>query len=333
MLQLHLMQGLTPDKPILTVDLGGTKIATALISDGYQIIGRQYAATVADEGPDAVVRRMLNVINATLASAEVDCPSFSTVALASAGIIDVKEGIVTASPSLPGWHNIPLREMVERETGLECFLINDATAAVAAEHQLGVGKGLRNLLYVTVSTGIGGGIIVDGNLYSGTSGCAGEVGHMIIEANGPPCNCGNAGCLESLASGGAVAREARRRIASGENSLVLELAEGEPQNITAETVSAAAERGDSLSLEIISQTATYLGIGMANLVNIFNPEMIIIGGGLSKMGDMLFDPLRRTVAERAFPLPIGSVQIVPSQLGDDVSLLGAAFCLMKSKGL
>ena len=318
------MQESIPDKPILTVDLGGTKIATALISDGYQIIERQYAATVAEEGPDAVVRRMLNVINATLASAMVDCPAFSTVALASAGIIDVKEGIVTASPSLPGWHDIPLREMVERETGLECFLINDATAAVTAEHQFGAGKGLRNLLYVTVSTGIGGGIIVDGNLYSGTSGCAGEVGHMIIEANGPPCNCGSAGCLESLASGGAVAREARRRIASGEKSLILELAKGDPNDITAETVSAAAERGDTLSLEIISQTATYLGIGMANLVNTFNPEMIIIGGGVSNMGEILLEPARRLVKERAFPLLAESVQIVTARLGNDAGLYGAA---------
>ena len=321
------------EAPILAVDLGGTKIATALVSTKKQIIAQQYMLTLADEGPDAVVRRMLAAISSALTKAQVLCPAFSTIAISSAGIIDVRKGIVTASPSFPGWHDIPLQEIVEAETGLKCFLINDATAAVTAEHRLGAGMGLRNILYVTVSTGIGGGIIVDDNLYSGFSGCAGEIGHMTIDINGPRCTCGSVGCLEALASGTAVAKEAQRRIACGEKSIILELVDDEPQNITAEMVAAAAKRRDAMALEIVSQAATYLGIGMANLVNIFNPEIIIIGGGMSKMGDMLFDPLRRTVEERAFRLPGNMVQIVPSKLGDDVSLLGAAICLMISQGL
>jgi glucokinase len=327
------MQGATSESPILAVDLGGTKIATALVSTGGQILEQLLTPTLADEGPEAAVGRMIAAIKTTLSESQVSSPAFSTIALASAGIIDVPKGIVTASPSFPGWCDVPIREIVERETGLACFLINDATAAVAAEHRLGAGKGLKNLLYVTVSTGIGGGIIVDGQIYSGSLGCAGEIGHMTIDPDGPPCNCGSFGCLETLASGRAVAREAQKRIARGAKSSILELVEGEPHNITAKAVAEAAKAGDALALEIISQAATYLGIGMANLVNIFNPEMIVIGGGLSKMGDMLFNPVRRTVADRAFRLPAQSVRIVPSQLGDEVGLLGAAVSLMMSKGL
>ena len=169
--------------------------------------------------------------------------------------------------------------------------------------------------------------MVDGELVWGTSGCAGEIGHMIIDSNGPLCNCGNHGCLEALTSGGAVAKVARRRLANGEKSLLSDLAEGDLQNISAKTVSAAARQGDALALEIISQAGRYLGIGMANLINLFNPDRIIIGGGLSKMGDLLFDPMRQSAKESAFKLPARDVEIVPSQLGDNVCVQGAALCL------
>jgi glucokinase len=326
------MQEKASKTPVLAMDLGGTKIATALVSAEGRVLDQRITATLAEEGPEAVIRRMVTAVNSILAEAHVDRPAFSTIALASAGIIDVPKGIVTASPSLPGWHDIPVQRRMEEETGLRCFLTNDATAAVVAEHRLGAGRGFHNLIYMTISTGIGGGILVDGNLYTGSSGCAGEVGHMIIDADGPPCNCGGTGCLEALASGLAVAKEARRRIARGTKSILIELAEGESQNISAKTVATAAQRGDPLALEVVSRVATYLGIGMANLVNIFNPDRIILGGGMSKMGDLLLDPVRRTVAERAFKLPVRAAEIVPCELGDEVGVVGAALCLLMSKG-
>jgi glucokinase len=175
-----------------------------------------------------------------------------------------------------------------------------------------------------VSTGIGGGIIIDGKLYTGVSGSAGEVGHMTIDVNGPRCSCGNVGCLEVLASGKAVAREAQRLIAQGVKTRIVDFAEGEPSNVTANTVAAAARQGDAVALKIVSKAAIYLGIGIANLVNIFNPEMIIIGGGMAKMGDMLLDTARKVAGERAFQLPFQHVRIVPSQLGDNSAVLGAA---------
>ncbi|MBA7654162.1 Glucokinase [subsurface metagenome] len=204
------------------------------------------------------------------------------------------------------------------------FLINDAGAAALGEHRLGAGRGVSNLIYLTVSTGIGGGIIINGKLYSGQCGGAGEIGHMTIDVNGPRCNCGNTGCFEVLASGTAVAKEAIRRIRQGEGSSLIEIVAGKIENITAEKVEVAARDGDSLALDIISRAAIYLGVGMVNLVNIFNPEMIIVGGGMAKMGDLLLNPARQVVKERAFQLSAQAVRIVPAQLGEDAGVLGAA---------
>ncbi len=313
------------EKLIPVVDLGGSKIIAALVSYNGEIIAEEHVATLAEQGPNAVIDRMLATLKGVISKANLSLssPAISRLVIASAGAIDKHNGIVTSSPNLPGWQNITLKETVEKEMGREVLLINDASAAAIGEHRFGAGRGVDNLIYVTVSTGIGGGIITDGKLYTGVSGSAGEIGHMCINLNGPHCSCGNIGCLESLASGKAIAREAQRRITQGTKSLILELAEGEIHNINARIVSDAARRGDTLAIELISQVATYLGIGLVNLVNIFNPEMIIIGGGMSQMGEMLLSPARQIVEERAYRLPAEAVQIVPSELGDYSSILGS----------
>ncbi len=245
------------------------------------------------------------------------------MAIAAAGAIDPEKGIVTDSPNLPGWHNIPLKDEVEKAMGVRTFVINDATAAALGEHRFGAGRGVRNLIYLTVSTGIGGGIIIDNRLYSGASGSAGELGHMTIDVIGPRCACGNVGCLEVLASGKAVAREAQRLIAQGTRTAILEIAEGDVHYVTAQTVAAAASRGDAVAVSIINRAATYLGVGLVNLVNIFNPQMIIVGGGMGKMGELLLQPARQVVAERAFRHPASIVRIVTSELGDNSGVFGA----------
>jgi len=310
--------------PVLAIDLGGTNIRPALISDKGELIAKNYSPTLASQGPPAVIDRIFSAIDSLLSSASMSLSQLHSISVAAAGAINTEEGIVTLSPRLPGWHDIPLRGIVTERYGVRTFLVNDANAAALGEHCFGVGKGVGNLIYLTVSTGIGGGIIIDNKLYSGQCGSAGEIGHMTIDVNGPRCNCGNTGCLEMLASGTAVAREAIRRIGCGEKSALTGMMGGKIEDITAKEVSVAAQSGDSLALEVISQAATYLGIGLVNLVNIFNPEMIIIGGGLSKMGDLLLEPVRRVVAERAFPLSAQAVRIVPAQLGDDAGVFGAA---------
>jgi glucokinase len=246
------------------------------------------------------------------------------VGIAAAGILDTERGIITTSPNLLHWHNVPLRDIFADRLGIVTYVINDANAAALGEHRFGAGMGFDNIVYLTVSTGIGGGIIIGGELYSGTDGCAGEIGHMTVEANGPQCHCGNFGCLEALASGWAVAKTAIERINNGGKSYIVELVDGKIDNITAEMVAAAARRGDQLAADIVAEAAKYLGVGLANLVNIFNPELIVIGGGLSKMGGMLLKPARKVLKERAFQLPAQTARIVRARLGSNAGIIGAA---------
>ncbi len=310
--------------PVLAIDLGGTKIIAAIVPHQGQVMAKEYFPTLAGEGAESVIGRILSAIDHLLRVRNMDSSQLDSISIAAAGAIDFDQGVVTSSPNLPGWHDIPLRDIVKRKHGVNTFLINDANAAALGEHHFGAGRGVNNLIYLTVSTGIGGGIIINGRLYSGLRGSAGEIGHMTIDVNGPRCSCGNIGCLEILASGTAVAREAIRRISQGEESSLTEMVEGKIENITAEKVGVAAQGGDSLALEVISKAATYLGVGMVNLVNIFNPEMIIVGGGVAQMGDLLLEPARQVVKERAFQLSARAVRIVSAQLGDSAGVLGAA---------
>lgn len=312
------------DKPSIGVDLGGTKILTALVSPEGDMIAGKRSPTAARSGPEEVIARIFTTIEQVLHQANAEIGDIRGIGIAAAGALDTERGVVTTSPNLPGWRDVPLRGMVRDRFGAAAFLINDANAAALGEHRFGAGKSVDNLIYITVSTGIGGGIIIDGKLYQGAGGSAGEVGHMTIDINGPRCSCGSNGCLEVLASGTALAREAQRCITEGAESSILRLADGKISSITAKIVSDAAQDGDLLARELIHRTGTYLGIGLANLVNIFNPEMIIVGGGLSNIGDMLLNPARQMVMERAFKVAAQRVRIVPSQLGGNAEAVGAA---------
>ena len=314
-------------KQILAVDLGGTKIRSAIVLSNGEILSSKKYPTQAAKGPEEVIRRLIFAIKDTLIRGGLKIHELNGIVIASAGILDVKNGIITASPSLPGWRDIPLRSILIEKLKTDVHLINDASAAALGEHRFGAGQGLNNLVYLTVSTGIGGGIIIDKELYSGTDGCAGEIGHMIIEADGPKCNCGSFGCLEVLASGTAIAREAQQRVAIGEKSSLVEFAKN-ADGITAETVAHAAKHGDAMACEVMSKTAYYLGIGIANVINIFNPEMVIIGGGVSKIGEMLLKPTRKVVKQRAFKLPASTVRIMRSRLGDNAGIVGAAVSIL-----
>lgn len=287
-------------------------------------MAKKYHPTLADEGPEPVINRLLLSIDHVLSMENIDSSQLHSISIAAAGAIDSSKGTITSSPNLPGFYNVPLRDIIKKKYNVTTFLLNDASAAALGEHHLGAGKGMKNLIFLTVSTGIGGGIVINNELYLGTCGSAGEIGHMTIDVNGPECSCGNTGCLEVLASGSAVAREAIRRIICGEKSSLVEIVEGKIENITAEKVSVAAQNGDSLAQEVIFKAASYLGAGMVNIVNIFNPEIIIVGGGVSKMGDLLLEPARQVVLKRAFQLPARAVRIVRAQLNEDSGILGAA---------
>jgi len=314
------------DEPlVLAVDLGGTKIATAIITGSGQIIAGEQCPTLADEGAQSVIDRLLSAIDQMLKRNDVNASRLDGIGIACAGGIDSERGIVvTPSPNLPGWTDMPLGDIVRERFKIDTFLVNDASAAALGEQQFGAGRGVDNLVLVTVGTGIGGGIITNGELYLGACGSAGEIGHMTIDASGPGCGCGNTGCLEMLASGTAIAREAIRRISGGEKTSLAGDMKGSIEEITARDVEAAARGGDALALDVISTGATWLGIGIVNLVNIFNPQMVVIGGGMAKWGGLLIDPVKRIVKERAFPISAQAVSIVTTELGGEAGLYGAA---------
>jgi glucokinase len=311
----------------LGVDLGGTKIAAILATSQGKIIAREHRTTPTHEDPETVIQSLKRTIYELKEVSDVASSQISGIGIAAAGILDFKAGVVTTSPNLPGWQDIPLREIIQREYGWPTFLENDANAAALGEYYFGAAKGSSNFIYITISTGIGTGIFINGQLYRGVSGAAGEAGHMTIKADGNLCSCGNIGCWESLASGSALAREAVRQIEQGAKTAI----QGDLTQITAETVSQAAQQGDRLAQELISHLGYYVGVGIVNLVNIFNPELILIGGGVTEIGELLFQPAVNLVKERAFSLSAKAVRIEKAQLGSDSGTLGATTLVWLNK--
>ncbi len=312
------------DQPVIAVDIGGTKIISAVITGDGGMLSRVHGLTLAQEGPKKVIGRLVETVKRSIGKAGLRISMIGSICVAAAGIIDYNKGLITEAPNLPGWHNIPLRNILAVELDTPVFLLNDASAAALGEHRLGAGQGLDHLIYLTVSTGIGGGIIIKGELYNGADGCAAEIGHMILQVDGPPCKCGQRGCLEALASGTAIARMAGERLARGEQSILTGMVDSSVKSVTSALVSVAARKGDTLACGVIDAAAGYLGIGLANMVNIFNPQMIIIGGGVSRMGEMLLKPTRKAMKAHAFKLPGRTVRVVRPGLGLDAGLMGAA---------
>lgn len=316
----------------LGIDLGGSKILTAVVDARGEILSRDYRVTPASDGPDAVVREVIKSATSALVSLGIAMKELAAIGIGAPGVFDPVGGVVFTSPNLPGWHNVPLRDIITRESGVPSYLINDANAAALGELYFGAARGMRQVVYVTVSTGIGGGIIIDGELYRGSVGTAGEIGHMTIDTNGPRCQCGNTGCWEVLASGTALADRARQQIKDEAKTSILDLACGDLEKVTAPVIQAAAEQGDHLAGELIAQTGYYLGVGLANLINIFNPELIVIGGGLSNIGEALLGPAFRVAGERAFRESYQAVRFALPELGADSGVLGAAAFARQSVG-
>jgi glucokinase len=312
------------DLLVLGIDLGGTKILTSVINPGGEMLSRDHSVTPAARGPEGVIQTILASAERALEGASMGISRISAVGVGAPGLADTEAGILFTSPNLPGWEDVPLRDIIQEKLKKKAFLINDGSAAAVGEHYFGAAKGVNHFIYVTISTGIGGGIVVDGKILNGFKGMAGEIGHMTIADEGPPCQCGNRGCWEALASGTALAKEARKRIETGADTTILGFADGKIENVTAQTVQSAAEKGDPLANQLIRRTAYYFGVGVANLINIFNPEMIVIGGGLSNMGERLFKPAHKVVEERAFNRAHRTVRFVKAALGRNSGVLGAA---------
>jgi glucokinase len=320
-------------KSVIAVDIGGTKIMTAAFASGGHLLARDVSPTLAGEGVSSVIERICSDIEKLMNQNITEISGPAAIGIACAGGIDTDRGVVvTPSPHMPGWVEIPLAAIIQKKFAIDTFLINDASAAALGEHHYGAGKGVNNLVLLTLGTGIGGGIIADGKLYLGAVGGAGELGHMTIDVNGPKCGCGNTGCLETLASGSAIEKSIIERMKWGEKSSLADMAGGESNKITAEEIGKAARNGDKLALDVIGRAAYYLGIGMVNIVNIFNPELVIIGGGMVDLGEMIIGQGRKMVAERTFSISARAVHIVTAKLGNEAGIYGAAAFALDNAG-
>jgi glucokinase len=308
-------------RPILGIDLGGTKIGIGLVDQDGTVLYSDIQPTFAQQGPQAVIQRIVAGAEQVLDEAGLARRDVRSVGIGAPGPLDIPRGLLVEPPNLPGWHNVPLREIVQDRLGAATYLENDANAAAIGEYLYGAGRDTRDMVYVTVSTGIGGGLILDGHIYHGVSGGAGEIGHITVLPYGPRCGCGHRGCLEALASGTAIAREGQRLVARGIRTAIASQAD---QEVTAKHVVDAMRRGDPYAQQIVAQAMFYLGIGMANLVNLFNPERLVIGGGLAALGDDLLGPVRRAIDLGAFPSASAQVTVVLAELGVEVGIVGAA---------
>ena len=311
------------ERLFIGIDLGGTKIASALVDADMRIIDRIKIATRPEEGPSAVIGRMLDTVRDLAARKGCDVSDVRAIGIGCPGPLDQETGIVLDAPNLM-WKDVSLASPMAEAAGRPVYLENDANVAALAENRLGAGRGARHMMYITVSTGIGSGLILGGKLYVGATGAAGELGHVTMLADGPLCGCGNRGCLESLASGTAIARRAREVAARPGGEGILKAARGDITAIEASLVASAAAAGDAAAAAIMHDAFEYLGIAVANVVNLLNLDMVVIGGGVARVGDVLFDTVRRLVRLRSFACMARDVTIVPASLGADAGALGAA---------
>lgn len=308
---------------ILGMDIGGTKLAVVLSDLKGNILRKVREPTEAERGPDHVISKLIRMSRRLMGEAGVPADRIVGVGVSCGGPLDTKTGIIYSPPNLPGWDAVPLKSIVESELGLPAIVENDANAGALAEWMFGAGRGYSYVVYMTMGTGIGGGIVIDGKIYHGANDTAGEVGHQILLPDGPPCGCGKRGCLEALCSGPAIARRAREAVESNPNTLILDLAGGRVENVKSEHVVEAAKKGDELALKLMEETGWYMGWGIANMVNILNPEVVIIGTIAVAAGDLLLEPIRRTVRQMAMERAASAVKILPAQLGEYVGDLAA----------
>jgi glucokinase len=320
---------------IIGVDLGGTNIVVgAMPEDGSRELAIRSEPTHAERGSEAVVDRIVSmiaqVISDVIAEHDAKTHDFIGVGIGAPGPLDRERGVVVVAPNL-GWRDFPLRDAISDRIRLPSTLDNDANCATLGEWWRGAAQGARNVVGITIGTGIGGGIVIGGQLYHGSSDVAGEIGHTTIDSTGRYCRCGNYGCLEAYASGPAIALRAREALERDEVSALHKMVKGDLDLLTAATVYEAAHRGDALALEVVRDTARFLGTGIANLLNTVNPDVVVITGGVTRAGDRLFEPLRAEVKRRAFRPAVAACRIVPGMLEGTAGVVGAVATFKQQK--
>lgn len=316
-------------KYVIGISVGGTKLAVVISDSRGEIIERIRKPTNSERGPENVIQRVFDMVNEIIRIVGLDKNNCTGVGVSFGGPVNPKTGTTYSFVNCPGWGGIPLKKRIEVQLGLPVVIENDANASALAEWMYGAGRGYDYVVYMTMGTGIGGGIVVKGRLYKGTGGLAGEVGHQILLPNGPKCECGKRGCLESLCSGPAITRRAKEAIKKDPKTLILRIAEGKIENVKSEMVVRAARDGDRLANQLIYETATYMGWGIANIVSILNPDVVILGTVATAAGDLLLAPIRENVRKLGVGEAARRVKILPSQLGDQIDDLAAVSLVIR----
>jgi len=306
------------------VDIGGTNIRAGIVDEAGHILGEARRPALAENGLRAAVERAIAAIEEALENAGFTAKEVRSIGLGVAGALRSQEGICVYSPNFADSRGVPILPPIRAALGLPVFMLNDVAVQTLGEHVFGAGRGCDHMVMVALGTGIGGGAIIDGALRIGPTEGFAEVGHMTIEPEGPFCGCGNRGCWEALAGRDAIVRRAIAKIQQGRQSSDAELVDYRLGSITPALIARCAEQGDAAALEVLGETGHYLGIGIANLIQLYNPEVLVVGGGIAQAGRVLFEPILRTVRARAHMVPASTCRIVPSQLADDAGIIGAA---------
>jgi glucokinase len=309
-------------RAVIGIDLGGTKIAAAVMTADGVIHERELIATEADGGRDHVIARLIGV---TRSLQQRTSYSVEALGIGAPAPLSPSQGIVWEAPNMPDWERVPLRDLLQADPGLPVALENDARAAALAEARVGAGRSASSMLYVSVGTGIGGALLIDGQLIRGASETAGEIGHMVMNPDGPLCGCGNYGCLEQYAAGPAIERRAAELLREGASSLLSGVAS---DHLTGEAIASAAKSGDAVGLRAFREAGDWLGAGIASVVNLFNPAMVVVGGGIAQTGELLMGSVRSSVRHHSLARPHDALTIKTAQLGTDAGILGAGMAAL-----
>jgi len=315
------------DRHYIGIDLGGTNLRVAVVGRDKRVRGRHEAPTLAQEGPLAVVERLAQGVRAAAASAAVPLEDVAAVGIGAPGPLDAARGVVIEAPNLPGWIDFPVARRLREATGLEVYLENDANVAGYGEFWAGAGQGARTMVLLTLGTGIGGALIVDGRLHAGPDGTAGEIGHLCVADGGRRCACGRQGCLEAYASAPSTVARFREAARLGWPTRL-----DAREDLSCAAIFGAAAEGDDLARHIVAETGRYLGIMAGCMANLLNPDRCVFYGGMTRAGELLMAPIREACERQSFRTPFARMRILTAALGEDAGLLGAAACAMERHG-
>ncbi len=315
----------------LGVDLGGTNTKIALFKEVKKIEAKRILKTKEYKSKRILINKILESIGDLLKDNNLKNKQIKGLGIGVAGPVDFERGFIYRLVNVKGWENVPLKSLLYKKLKIKTFLDNDVNLVGLAELKYGAGKGAKNMICITLGTGVGGVLILEGRIYRGSHSTAGEVGHIPINVKGPRCNCGGEACLERYVGNRYIIKRARDLVKKRGKSRILELADNKISKITPEIISQAAKLGDKTAIAVWEETGYLIGVALAGLVNVFNPERIVIGGGVSLAGDVLFKSIRETVAKRAMATPARQVKIVPAKLGEDAGLIGASILATSSK--